>query len=159
VTLVCGIAGFLSLYLNADDAPNLVDGLTFSPVFTLTVVNQRNPAQNVACRVEDAKINAGASGWGKREFIKLEQLKDRESGFVDGDKLIIKVQMHTVDTYHWEVDGFSKLGATRKRSSSFLYGGLKWSLLLDPKGDEKSGRTTRPIFLSLCVVQPMRHVI
>jgi hypothetical protein len=65
-------------------------------------VNQKSSSQNVTCRVEDAKINAAASGWGKREFIKLDSIRT-DSGFIDGDKLIIRCQMHAVDTVFWEV--------------------------------------------------------
>jgi hypothetical protein len=46
----------------------------------------------------------------------------------------------TDDTFTWEVEAYSTLGPSRKRSGSFLYRDLKWSLLLDPKGDDKSGR-------------------
>jgi hypothetical protein len=107
-------------------------------------VNQRNAADGFACKVEDAKINAQASGWGKREFAKLDQLT---AGFLENDKLLVRLQMHSVDTVYWEISEFSRLGSPRKRSPHFVWGGLKWTLLLDPKGDDKSGHLS--LYLNL----------
>src|SRR5262249_48321377 len=68
---------------------------------------------------------------------KSEQLY---SPYLEGDRLIVPAQIHSVDTILWEIPDFSRLPPTRLRSRSFTFGGQQWSLLLDPRvGDEKSG--------------------
>jgi hypothetical protein len=136
--------GHVSLYLNLDDATCFTEGLTFAPVFSLMIINRRNPADVLPCKVEDARISHGASGWGKREFCRLDQVT---GGFIEGDKLMIRVQIHSVDTVYWDINEFTRLGSSRKRSPAFNFGNLKWSLLLDPKGDEKSGHSS--LYLNL----------
>jgi hypothetical protein len=130
-----------SVFLNLVDATSLADGLSLNRVFSLSLLSQRSSATTISRRVDDAKFHAKLSGWGYRDFAKLDVLS---TGYLDQDKLVLPTQIHGVDTIMWEVTDFSKLAATRKRSGSFYFGGLKWSLLLDPKGDEKSCKLPCP---------------
>lgn len=85
-------ADHLSIYLDASDATEAPSGWFRGAKFSLTVVNQTEPA--LSCMRETEHTFDGREvDWGFREFIPLEEVYAADRGFLVNDKIVVEVDV------------------------------------------------------------------
>ena len=90
----------LSVYLDVADSATLPQGWSRRAHFSLTVHNQKDPALSV---IKDAEhhFTAKACDWGFREFVTLAEVRDKNSGFITDDKLLLTAKVRVEPQVNW----------------------------------------------------------
>ena len=85
-----GAADALAVFLAVADPAVLGDGAEVDATFTLSVVNQKDPARSVY-KLAQTTFNCGQTEWGFGDLVDRDALMDPAEGVLAGDSLLLEV--------------------------------------------------------------------
>eukprot|EP01121_Diplochlamys_sp_Union-15-3_P000548 TRINITY_DN1047_c0_g2_i2.p1 TRINITY_DN1047_c0_g2~~TRINITY_DN1047_c0_g2_i2.p1 ORF type:complete len:242 (-),score=36.91 TRINITY_DN1047_c0_g2_i2:7-732(-) len=86
-------------------------------------------------------------GWD--EFMPPNLLRSTDHGFLEQDKLVIQITLHSSNTLFFStIENFSTWVSTNAISPIFSYAGCKWYLKIYPEGTGKSRGSSLSVFLA-----------
>ncbi|KAL7097852.1 hypothetical protein ACP275_10G169500 [Erythranthe tilingii] len=159
----------VSVYLALAETNSLPVDWEFNAIFTIFLYNQISDKYMCFRVKQERRFNETKSEWGFTKFIHRKSLRDKSSGYLVDDTLVLGAEVFVLKTqrqrvvervtilepptykhtHDWKITKFSKLKDVWA-SEEFPLRGYNWKMKLYPKGDFSSKDLTVRIGL-VCV--------
>eukprot|EP01132_Coremiostelium_polycephalum_P006081 gene6081-7577_t len=147
----------LSLYLEVANHESLSEGWYHLANFTFIIINQLDTTKRITRDVMAHRFHKHHTDLGFSQILKKEMLKDKKSGWLVNDTLLIEFKIEIIQnssyynetsskTFTWKMYKVTSM-KDRATSSDFRVGGSKWMIALYPKG--KGGGNNLSIYLKV----------
>jgi len=149
----------LSCYLEIVDHESLPDGWCTLADFSFSVINQLETAKKIVREVNAHRFYKNHTDLGFPQLIRKSALRDKKSGFLVNDTLVVEFLIEVLDNTTYAPDDMSgvytwKMNALQRKqdramSDMFKVGGCRWVTAVYPHGKGCGDRTNMAVYLKV----------